>query len=66
LQFRGLTAGQCVIETSTDLQVWTPLCTNNVVGGRVLITDPEGTQAPQRFYRARWRPLDSKTSASRE
>ncbi len=53
LRFNDLVAGNCVIETSTDLKVWKPLSTNNVVGGRVLIVDPEMPQAPQRFYRAR-------------
>ena len=54
LQFNGLPSDKCIIETSTDLKVWRPLSTNDVVGGRVRIVDPEASQTPQRFYRARW------------
>jgi hypothetical protein len=42
-----------VIETTSDLQTWTPLMTvTNTVGG-VQVCDPAANGSPQRFYRAR-------------
>ncbi len=56
LQFIDIQSGKCVIETSTDLKNWKPLCTNNVVGGKVLIVDPDAPRASACFYRAHWQP----------
>jgi hypothetical protein len=41
-----------VIEGSTNLQQWSPISTNAVTNGSLLIEDPEARSAPQRFYRA--------------
>ena len=41
------------IEASTDLDNWSPIGTNSVVvGGSVLISDPDASIYPNRFYRA--------------
>ena len=39
------------VEYSSDLQNWTPICTNQVVNGTVDFVDPEATANPGRFYR---------------
>src|SRR5205807_1845262 len=41
------------IEASTDLDNWSPIGTNSVVvGGSVLVTDPDASNYTNRFYRA--------------
>ena len=41
------------IEASTDLENWAPIGTNAVtVGGSALVTDPDASSYPNRFYRA--------------
>jgi len=48
------TAGQTIIvEGSSDLVNWTPLCTNTVGGGPCYFCDPACTNFGRRFYRAR-------------
>jgi len=43
-----------VVDGSTNLVDWTPLCTNTVGGGNpVYFCDPASTNSPWRFYRAR-------------
>jgi len=42
-----------VVDGSTNLVDWTPLCTNTVVGGAVYFYDPCWTNFGWRFYRAR-------------
>ena len=41
------------IEASTDLENWAPIGTNSVaVGGSAVVTDPNASSYPSRFYRA--------------
>ena len=40
------------IQLSTDLQNWTPVCTNTVVKGSIQFVDPEASDMPNRFYRS--------------
>ena len=41
------------IEASTDLENWAPIGTNSVaVGGSAVVTDPDASSYPSRFYRA--------------
>jgi hypothetical protein len=39
------------VEYSTDLIHWTPVCTNQVVNGRIDFVDPDAATNPARFYR---------------
>jgi hypothetical protein len=39
------------VEFSTDLVHWTPICTNQVVNGRIDFVDPDAATNPSRFYR---------------
>lgn len=49
--------GQTVlVEASTNLQNWQPLQTNTLDGAQFYFTDPESSNAPSRFYRARLLP----------
>ena len=45
-----------VVESSTNLLDWLPLQTNIVTGDTFYVSDPEWSQAVQRFYRARLWP----------
>ncbi len=60
----GMLPGQCfhlaangpdtawfVIENSTDLVHWLPVCTNQVVNGAIDYVDPDAPGNPARFYR---------------
>ncbi len=40
------------IESTTDLKSWTPLCTNQVIGGSIDFFDPDAGGTVTRFYRA--------------
>ena len=40
------------VEYSTDLQNWTPICTNQVVNGAIDFVDPDAPGIQNRFYRA--------------
>ena len=42
-----------VIEASTNLAIWTALCTNAVGGTPLYISDPSWTNSPSQFYRLR-------------
>ena len=42
-----------VVETSANLQDWTPVITNSLVNGTNAFGDPSFTNYPQRFYRVR-------------
>jgi uncharacterized repeat protein (TIGR01451 family) len=53
LEMTSANTGSCVIEVSTDLLHWQPLCTNTIANGKLQATDPTATNAA-RFYRARW------------
>jgi hypothetical protein len=39
------------VEYSTDMIHWTPICTNQVVNGRIDFIDPDAATNPARFYR---------------
>jgi hypothetical protein len=41
-----------VIWVATNLQDWTPICTNVALTSNVVITDPVATNCSRRFYRA--------------
>jgi hypothetical protein len=52
-KFSG-TAGQVVmVETSTDLESWTPVATNSLGATPVYFSDPYSGSFPRRFYRLR-------------
>jgi hypothetical protein len=40
------------IESSGDAVNWAPICTNQVVNGSIDFIDPDGSDNPQKFYRA--------------
>jgi hypothetical protein len=42
-----------VVESSTNLQNWTSVSTNTLVGGTNAFRDPAYTNYPRRFYRVR-------------
>lgn len=44
-----------VIESSTDLQQWIPMATNQVPAGGFEFTDPEDSNVPSKYYRVRLR-----------
>ena len=49
----GLVGSNYVVKVSTNLVDWSPLSTNTIsAGGWAIITDPEATNMPRRFYRA--------------
>ncbi len=39
------------VEYTTDLQNWTPLCTNQVVNGAIDFLDPDASNDSNRYYR---------------
>ena len=39
------------VECSTDMIHWTPICTNQVVNGKIDFVDPDAVTNPARFYR---------------
>ena len=49
----GASGQTIVVDGSTDLVNWTPLCTNAASGNPVYFCDPAWTNFPWRFYRAR-------------
>ena len=50
----GAAAGETiVVDGSTDLVNWTPICTNTLNGSSGYVCDPCWTNYPRRFYRAR-------------
>jgi hypothetical protein len=49
----GCRNGTYVVEASVDLNTWTPVSTNRVRGGRILIEDRQAAELPMRFYRVR-------------
>jgi hypothetical protein len=52
----GETNRYYVTEYSPNLVSWTPLATNYLSGAEATVGDPGATNAPVRFYRARWSP----------
>jgi hypothetical protein len=40
------------VEYTTDMQNWTPVCTNQVVQGSIDFIDPDASDSSARFYRA--------------
>jgi uncharacterized delta-60 repeat protein len=52
----GPVGSNVIISASPDLQTWTPLFTNPLVGGSLIFTDLLSTNFPQRFYRATLSP----------
>lgn len=49
----GYRNGAYVVEASVDLNTWTPVSTNRVRGGRILIEDRRAAEVPMQFYRVR-------------
>jgi hypothetical protein len=39
------------VECSTDMIHWTPICTNQVVNGKIDFVDPDAAANPSRYYR---------------
>ncbi len=56
LRVLGPTGGDYVIESSTDLQTWTPLTTNSFFNATVDYTDTTAPTFSHRFYRALLEP----------
>lgn len=52
IQFSGPTGSNLVIQASSDMKHWTPICTNVITGGSVTYTDAAAMTVPGRFYRA--------------
>ncbi|HTV40409.1 MAG TPA: hypothetical protein VMF08_07535 [Candidatus Sulfotelmatobacter sp.] len=52
IQFSGPTGSNLVIQASTDMKHWTPICTNVITGGTVTWTDAAAMTMPGRYYRA--------------
>jgi hypothetical protein len=48
----GPDAAWFCIEYSTNLNDWTPVCTNQVINGSIDFVDPDAPGNPSRFYRA--------------
>jgi hypothetical protein len=48
----GPDAAWFCIEYSTNLNDWTPVCTNQVINGSIDFVDPDVQSNPSRFYRA--------------
>jgi len=48
----GLAGSSAVIQSSPDLQTWTPLQTNLLVNGQSYFSDPTSSPSSTRFYRA--------------
>ncbi len=40
------------VEASTDMQTWTPICTNQVVNGSIDFADPNASNSASQYYRA--------------
>lgn len=53
-ELTGLTGQRYVIQSSTDLAIWTPVQTNTLTGSSQLIQLPRTNS--HRFYRAQWLP----------
>jgi hypothetical protein len=53
IQFSAPTGSNIVIQASSNLQSWTSISTNTVVGGSVSYTDTTATASSSRFYRAK-------------
>jgi hypothetical protein len=48
----GPDAAWFYVEYSTNLNDWTPVCTNQVINGSIDFVDPDAPGNPSRFYRA--------------
>jgi membrane-associated phospholipid phosphatase len=53
MRLQGLVGHSYVIETSTNLEDWQPLSTNQAMPGGLLVEAPNATGTTRRFYRAR-------------
>ena len=49
----GVAGQTLIVESSTNLSVWSALATNLLNSGQVYFADPSATNAPWRFYRLR-------------
>jgi uncharacterized delta-60 repeat protein len=52
-EVQGTPVSSLVVESSSDLTQWIPLCTNQLVNGCLEFRDAESTRPLQRFYRLR-------------
>ena len=52
LELQGQPNQTYVIQSSSDLEIWTDIAREVAVNGVIQITDPEPPTAPARFYRA--------------
>jgi hypothetical protein len=46
---------ELVIECSTNLQQWVPVCTNSTTSSFSEFIDPDAATAPKKYFRARVR-----------
>jgi len=52
MRLSGVAGRTHMVEASSDLEVWTPIATNNVSTDTFIVVDPQSSNFPQRFYRA--------------
>src|SRR5512137_2714276 len=60
----GSPAGTLVIEVSTNLTSWSPVCTNSAATNPLFYTDPDAGKSPMRFYRAYRTSADTATGSA--
>ena len=53
LKLSGPVGSNVVIQASSDLKNWTPICTNLVTTGSINYTDAVASTLPARYYRAK-------------
>jgi hypothetical protein len=53
LKMSGPTGSNLVIEATSDMKNWTPICTNLISNGSITYTDAVAKTLPSRYYRAK-------------
>lgn len=53
LKMSGPTGSNVVIEATSDMKNWTPICTNLISNGSITYTDAVAKTLPSRYYRAK-------------
>jgi len=52
LAVQGTPGASCVVEATSDFTTWTPVATNTLAWGSMVIDDPESKGLARRYYRA--------------
>jgi hypothetical protein len=55
IKLSGPAARTNVLEVSTNLSDWSPVSTNELIGGSAVFADPQSATVPRQFYRGRLR-----------